>query len=191
MNAYSVPGYSTNEDLDVINNLASTVPVNGIIVEIGSLFGRTAVAWAESAPNATVYCIDYFDDHLHFDPKLIDDFWKLNKVYNKESEFKKNTSSYKNIIPLKLDKGKHVYPYQGSKIDVLFLDGNHRNPVDWEIIVYFEKFLKSNSVICGHDYSKYFSDVIANVLALEKMYNTKVNLYNNSTMWSIQVNREV
>lgn len=187
MNAYSVPGYSTIEDLDVIANLAKEVPINGVIIEIGSLFGRTAVAWAENAPTAKVYCVDYFDEHIHHDSKLIDDFWKKNKIYNKEIEFNKNTRNYKNIIALKLDKDKNIYPYQGEKIDVLFLDGKHTNPVDWQIILYFKNFLKSRSIICGHDYSEYFPDVISNVRSLEKIYNNSARLYHNSTVWSIRV----
>jgi predicted O-methyltransferase YrrM len=200
MKAYSVPGLSTEKDLDIIYEWATAVPINGIIVEVGSMFGRTAVAFAEGAHSSVkIYCIDYFDEYTQIRPlNSIEkrggsdiDFWQPDKIYNKEIEFSRFTEEYKNIIPLKLDSDKKVYLYDKEPIDLLFLDCAHKNPDDIMNIVYFIKFLKYNALICGHDYyddgSNRFSDVRRNVAALEKFYNTTVTRYADSSMWSIRV----
>ena len=194
MKAYDVPGLSTTKDIDIIYECARTVPENGIIVEIGSLFGRTAVAFSEGAHSSVkIYCIDYFNEHTHLSPPsqgqgaTNNDFWQPNKVYNKEEEFTKFTKDYKNIIPLKLKQNLKVYPYDKESIDLLFLDCAHKNPDDLMNILYFKKFLKPNALICGHDYDETYPDVIHNVKILEKLYKTTVTLYHRSSIWTIRI----
>jgi hypothetical protein len=191
MRAYGVPGFSGNKDLDIVYEWAKTVSENGTIVEIGSMFGRTAVAFAEGAhPSVKIYCIDYFNDitHTSADGNVPgEDFWILDKTYNRGVEFDKFTKDYPNITKCIVPKGQRVYQYTGELIDVLFLDGAHTNPTDIQNIVYYKKFLNKNALICGHDYSIRFPDIIKNVKILQKMYNTTVTLYQNSSMWSLRI----
>ena len=49
-------------ELQTISQIAQDLPDNATIVEVGSLFGRSSVVWALSAPTATVYCIDRYED---------------------------------------------------------------------------------------------------------------------------------
>lgn len=193
MKAYSVPGYSNNKDLDIIYEWARTVPENGVIVELGSLFGRTSVAFAEGAhPSVTIYCVDYFNKFVN---KSVNgaapagDFWVLEKEYDKSEEFLKNTKDYPNIKQCILPPKESVYKYNGPPIDVLFLDCSHKNPSDIQNILYYRKFLKKDALICGHDYIdvKIFPDIIKNVGVLERMYKSTVTLYQNSSMWSIRI----
>ena len=194
MKAYTVPGLSSERDLQILNGLAREVPEDGVIVEIGSFFGRSAVALAEGAkPSTKIYCIDYFEKFLykkspytHGHPPGIDNFWEIGTTYDKKEEFIKFTKGYVNITPLVLENAKKVYPYYGELIDLLFLDCAHTNPDDLMNISYFKKFLKPNAVICGHDYHPMFPDVISNVKWLEKLYKTSVIFYENSTMWTIR-----
>ena len=193
MKAYSVPGLSSNKDIDIVYEWARTVPENGVIVELGSFFGRTAVAFAEGAnPSVKIYCIDYFDEwrsHLRDNDAPGGSFWELDKVYDKEQEFLKNTKDYKNIVPLKLKEGQMVYPYNKEPIDILFIDALHKNPSDIANIMFFKKFVKQGGMICGHDYyeDNRFPDVGINIKILEKMFNTTVTLYKWSSMWSIRI----
>jgi hypothetical protein len=193
MKAYDVPGLSNNKDLDIVYEWARTVPENGVIVELGSFFGRTAVAFAEGAYSSVkIYCIDYFDEWLsHFceNDAPGGSFWEVGKVYNKEQEFLKNTKDYKNINLLKLKEGQIVYPYDKEPIDILFVDALHKNPSDIINIMFFKKFVKRDGMICGHDYyeDKRFPDVGMNISILEKMFNTTATLYKGSSMWSIRI----
>lgn len=192
MKAYQVPGLSTEKDLDIVYEWARTVPENGIIVEVGSFFGRTAVAFAEGTHHsAKIYCIDYFDDYENtekFDNPNGSDFWQLGKIYNKEEEFKKYTKIYENIIPLKVNNTR-LYKFDISNIDILFLDAAHYNPDDILYISHYRQYIKPGGMICGHDYhdDNRFPDVGKNIKILEKLYKTTVTLYKDSTMWSIRI----
>jgi len=193
MKSSDIPGFTSNKELDIIYEWAKTAPENGVIVEIGSLFGRTAVAFAEGAhPSVKIYAIDYFDgtwDNLYADLKTPPiGFWEKGKVYDKGYEFKKFTSEYKNIIPLTVSNTEQVYQYDLEPIDVLFIDAAHSNPNDLDNISYFKKFLKKNSLICGHDYNKLtYPDIVHNVQMLEEMYNTTAIFYKGSSMWAIRI----
>ena len=194
MKAYDVLGLTSEADLDKLYNLAKAVPENGIIVEVGSLFGRTAVALAEGAVSSTkIYCIDYFDEFIndHFAGQSFYNTgpqWEVGKIYNRKDEFQKYTKEYANIIPLQLSsRTSSIYhPYKGEPIDLFFLDASHKNPSDIMNIMYFRTFLKPNAVICGHDYALMFPDVIKNVKFLEQLYKTPVIRYANSSMWAIR-----
>ena len=197
MKAYSVPGLTNNKELDIIYEWARTVPENGVIVELGSFFGRTAVAFAEgSHPSVKIYCVDYFDKWVSYlkpgdapGDKPEEDFWELGKIFDKEQEFLKNTKDYKNIIPLKLKEGQMVYKYDKEPVDVLFVDSAHQNPSDIANIMFFKKFVKRGGMICGHDYydDKRFSDIGLNITLLERMFNTTVTLYKFTSLWSIRI----
>lgn len=192
MKAYSVPGLTNKKDLDIIYEWAKTAPENGVIVELGSMFGRTAVAFAEGAyTSVSIHCIDYFNTFTYDSINPIatpEDFWVLGKVYDKSEEFKKNTKDYPNIIQHVLDLTDKVYQYQGNLVDILFLDCSHRNPTDIMNLIYFKKFLKKNALICGHDYyPSVFPDIVKNVKVLESIYKSTVTLYKNSSMWSLRI----
>ena len=74
-------------------------------------------------------------------------------------------------------------------IDLFFLDASHTNPSDWEILEYFIPFIKTNGIICGHDYDEnQFPDVVENLKKLELLFNTKVVLFKNSSIWMIYKN---
>jgi len=189
MKAYSVPGFTSEEELNILSDWATSVPKNGIIVEVGSLFGRSASAFADGAdPSVTIYCIDFFDNIWpgdHIDLMKSASFEK-DKVYYIGSEFKKYTSEYKNIIPL--TNTQAVYPYDKEEIDLFFLDASHRNPNDIKNLIYFKKFFKRGTLICGHDYiNDIFPDVVKNVHFLELAYNTKASFYERTSLWSIRI----
>lgn len=195
MKAYSIPGATTDRELDVIYEWARTLHENGVIVELGSLFGRTAMAFVEgSHPSTKIYCIDYFDTFVNTSTKMNEapggEFWNIGQTYDKEAEFTKNMQGCSNVIPLKLEaEHNKVYPYEGELIDILFLDCAHRNPDDLMNIMYYKKFLKPGGLICGHDYNEGFPDVITNVRVLEKMYGTKAMLYKHGNLWAIRTKR--
>ena len=56
MNYKDILGWMTEGDLNVISELALRVPENSTIVEVGSMFGRSAACWATHAPKtADIY----------------------------------------------------------------------------------------------------------------------------------------
>lgn len=167
----SIPGFMNERDLMLISEFSSEVPEHGVIVEVGSFKGRSAVAWAASChPSVTVYCVDPFKN-------IVEDFYE---------EFKRNTEKYTNIVPI-IGYSPELIHYPGDLIDVFFLDAAHINPNDKNNIEYFKRFMKPNGLICGHDYGDEWKDVIRNVRWLEQELNQPVTLYPDSTIWSFKL----
>ena len=189
MYSNDIIGWMNPNELDIISRMAKIVPPGGTILEIGSMFGRSSVAWAESCdPSVKVYCGDRFPDSVTHDC-----FFGVNSThpvtgfeYNGWKEFLKNTADFPNIIPMRgtmpIDS-----TYPGDPVDIFFLDSGHTNPGDWDIIKFFAKFVKPNGIILGHDYSFEYSDVKVNAHRLSTIYNSPLLLYPNSSLWSIVV----
>jgi hypothetical protein len=191
----SILGWMHVNDLKVINNLATIIPENGVVVEIGSLFGRSTVAWAMSCnPTVKIYCGDifhehYIDKHTHSTPTAP----ISGKVYNSWEEFQKNTNKFPNVIPMR-GRAPYESKYPKFPIDLLFVDALHKNPDDWNIIKYFAKFVKVGGAIAGHDYCDEFPDVKQNADMLSNIYKTPIETFTNipqpSTIWKITVTKE-
>jgi predicted O-methyltransferase YrrM len=173
----TIDGHMDETELQVIERWASTVPENGVIVEVGSLYGRSAVAWAKSChPLVKVYCVDSF-----YDPRTDTDF---------HDQFHENTKDIYNIHPVVQVCPYFKYSkYIGDPADIFFVDAAHSNPNDWHIILYGLKNLKSGGLLCGHDYSPDWPDVVENVKQLEQMLGKPVTLYADTSLWSFVVDK--
>ena len=166
-----IEGWMHKVELQAIEQLATCVPANGVIVEVGSWCGRSAVAWAASAdPSVTVFC---------FDP------------FYRWDDFVKNTEQFSNIVPVKgIVPSESVYE-DPRKIDIVFIDASHSNPNDWEIISHFLPFIKPGGYITGHDYTIYrnqqgidYPDVNLNVHRLEELFDQKAKIIDS--IWCLK-----
>jgi len=171
----NINGHMNETELRCIERWASEVPENGVIMEIGSLFGRSAYAWAKSChPSVNVYCVDAF-----YDPTTGTDFYP---------EFHENTKDISNITPiLNLCPWFPYSRYVDKPADIFFIDAAHKNPNDWEIIVFALKNLKSGGLLCGHDYLSTFPDVKLNVNRLEEKLKKPATFYAGTSLWSFEV----
>ena len=189
----TIPGWMTTNDLEAISTLSKLVPPSGTLVEVGSLFGRSTVAWAMSCdPTVNIYCNDVFYEHYIDNHELDTPGAPVSgQVYNAWEEFQKNTSKFKNVAPIR-GRAPHQVNYDKGPIDLLFVDASHKNPSDWDIIKYFAPYVKINGYIAGHDYRDDFPDVKANADTLSKIYGAPVHTFanTNSTVWYIQVTKD-
>ena len=171
----TIDGHMNETELRCIETWASTVPENGVIVEVGSLYGRSAVAWAKSCdPSVNVYCVDAF-----YDPSTTADFYP---------QFRENTKDIPNITPIVNLCPYFPYSrYVDKPADIFFIDAAHKNPNDWEIIQFALKNLKSGGLLCGHDYLSVFPDVQLNVNRLEEMLGKQATFYSGTSLWSFVI----
>jgi len=171
----SIKGHMDETELQVIEKWASAVPEGGVIVEVGSLYGRSAVAWAKSCdPSVNVYCVDGF-----YDAREDVDFY---------DEFRENTKDISNIHPIMAVCPFFKYSrYVDKPADIFFVDATHSNPNDWHIILFGINNIKSGGLLCGHDYSLDWPDVIENVKNLEEMLGTPATLYPETSLWSFVI----
>ena len=188
MKANDIFGFFLDIELEQVAIWAKEVPVNGVIVEVGSFFGRSSVGWATACdPSVKVYCIDRFEElSFEFNQSVPESIPNNNGKFNTFEIFKENTKDIKNIYPIKASSVKEL-PDIFDKIDIFFIDASHINPSDLQYILHFIKFIKPGGLICGHDLGKRFPDVRINVTVLEKLYKTKVQRYNYSSLWSFRI----
>lgn len=164
----NVPGHMSEAELEQISIWAGKVPKNGVIVELGSLYGRSSICWAMNCdPSVTIYCID--------------DFYG-----DKYDIFVKNTTNYKNIIPIR-GLSPHRIAYPGNKIDIFFMDADHTNPGCFNNLIFFKNYIKPNGIMCGHDYNiNDWPDVVNTVLRIKKMYKKILVLHEKTSLWSME-----
>lgn len=181
----SIPGWFGEGDIDALESLAAPI-INGTIVELGSMHGRSAYCLATSSPSSTIYCFDYWPSVL---VKTADGIERLNTL----ELFLHNVVGCHNVVPTKL-----IHPntatWAGEQINLFFLDASHVNPNDWECVEYWLPKIKSGGILCGHDYytverngTMFYPDVVENVAKLEKILNKSVTLHYRSCLWSFVV----
>lgn len=178
-----IKGWMFEDELQTIEQLAKIARPIGVIAEVGSFCGKSTVTWAMNCdPSVTIYCFDPFYENIEDQNGIVCNTWE---------EFKRNTSEFPNVIPIRgfcPDQARYT---DSRYIDIFFLDASHHNPSDWEIIQHFLPFIRSGGIICGHDYSLYnlgatvaFPDVNLNVHRLEEMIGKKATIVN--TFWYLQ-----
>ena len=173
----TIPGWMFEEELIQIERWANEVPENGVIMEIGSWYGRSAYAWAKSChPSVHVYCVDIF-----YDPLTDTDF---------HDAFNENTKDAHNITSIVAPCPYFKYSkYVDRATDIFFVDSEHNNPADWAVIEFGMKNLKSGGLLCGHDFMDDWPVVGENIKRLEEMLGKSVTTYPNTTLWSFVVDK--
>jgi len=114
----------------------------GVMVEVGSAFGESAVLFAEKFNE--VHCVD---------------FWERSMA-EREPEFDKKTNGFKNIIKHKGLSEVIVKEFADGSLDGVYIDANHNYEfVRADIEMWLPK-IKKGGWIGGHDYSYSFLGVI-------------------------------
>jgi hypothetical protein len=145
MRAFDVPGFTTQFELQTIGEIARRVRPRTVL-EIGSWAGRSAIAWAESLPDSTIYCVDPWKEIHHYlggKPGGT----PVSVYFN----FLEHTAPFANIHGIRCYSKDLVY-WPFATVDLVFIDGDHwpeSISLDLEIA---ERLTEGRGVICGHDY---------------------------------------
>jgi len=176
----SIPGQMEPAELDRLARLARSVPPNGCIVEVGSLFGLSSWTLAKNAPpSVTVYCIDPWMSETWMSP--LEE--QAGQVLSFES-FRNNVAGISNIIPLPGYSPRDFVGWQRT-VDLVFEDSVHTNPLLHENLSFWARLVRAGGVICGHDYCDQFPDVMAEVDRLAAHFGIRVEV--TGTLWSMRV----
>ena len=168
----------SDAELYQVINLAKRVPKNGVIVEVGSLYGLSSWHLAKYCdPSVTVFCIDPFQREQ----------WIVELVEKPQNAppfcraaFEHYTSDCHNIVPI---QGYSPNSIKGWKlpIDLYLEDAVHTNPILHANIKFWSELVKPQGIVSGHDYSKDFPDVVAEVNALSMQLKCQIQLID--TFW--------
>ena len=185
----TITGWTSEGDLREIEYLAAQVPAGGLIVEIGSFLGRTAYAWAKSCqPSTLVHCIDAWVGQP-FGKAELSGTVPEGEVTCSLDAFLRNVGALPNIryaVGLSLDA---ISSFAPKSIDLIFLDGDHTNPVLKFELAFCPRFLKDDGWLVGHDFSLKFPDVVTEVVRMARRYDRPVRFapYRDSTIWAIKM----
>ncbi len=157
-----IPGQMNEIELKAIALVARLVPANGNIVEVGSLLGLSSWVWAKNAdPSVTVNCIDPWELEIG-----AGNFAEIAKVHGQvfsKNQFLDNLSDFPNIVAHQ-GYSPRDFQHWNQSVDLLFEDSVHSDPILKENLDFWASKLRGDdSIICGHDYSPKFPDVIQNV----------------------------
>ncbi|WP_158745530.1 class I SAM-dependent methyltransferase [Acidisphaera sp. L21] len=164
----AIPGQLRDEEKLAIELIASLLPANGHMVEVGSLLGLSSWIWAKSAdPSVTVHCVDPWElggAGGNFN-KLAGD---NDQVFTR-AQFLDNVKDCPNI---RAHQGFSPVDFKSwtQKIDLYFEDAVHTNPVLAENIAFWCGLLNPDGIICGHDHIDRFPDVCDAAQALASSY---------------------
>lgn len=158
-----IPGFCPTPQLQFIAEIAARVPADGKIVEVGSMFGRSAYCWAASCPaSATVYCIDPWPGAEltgYTGPNSLQG--KPVRLENTKARFLgflqergiKNVVAIQNTSPL-AEGWKH------GAVDLIYIDGLHDYEGFCADLEFWLGHLKKGGVFCGDDFIADFPDVV-------------------------------
>ena len=180
----NIPGQVSEHQLKAIEAVASLVPKNGKVVEVGSLFGCSSWAWAKSVdPSVTVYCIDPWEKNEGVRAMEA----RLGITYGIE-QFKIHTADCPNIRAL---QGYSPVQFQdwSDPIDLYYEDAVHTNPILAQNLDFWSGKLKPTGVLCGDDYRPRFPDVMNGAQALAKRFGRE--LIRVDFFWCLLPPREV
>ena len=150
-----IPGQVSEAELRSIEAVASLVPPNGLVVEVGSLFGRSSWAWAKSIDQtAEVVCIDPWAKNAGIRPMEE----QLGIKYNLET-FKKYTNDCNNIRTIQGYSPANFLDWN-EQIDAYYDDAVHNDPIFSENLEFWSGHLKPSGILCGDDFRPRFPDII-------------------------------
>jgi len=142
------------EERKFLRKQIKLIPRKGIVVEIGSWKGGSAVDFSKASKKygkeIRLYCIDTWDYRKrHNSPKLC----KIALKENIYKTFKKNMEDYPHTVLIGKNK-LFLKQFDDGSVDVIFLDANHSFDAVKEDICNWLPKLKVGGVFCGHDYGR-------------------------------------
>jgi Predicted O-methyltransferase len=130
--------------------LASQVPENGVIVELGSCWGRSACYLAAglqaSGRQARIHCVDLWDLGVHTPERH-----HAPGVFERFQGNLQSLGLWDYIHPIKSDTVAAARDWK-TPIDLLFIDAGHKYEEVRSDYLAWSPFVKPGGVIAFHDY---------------------------------------
>lgn len=175
----SIPGQLQEEEMQAIEALATLVPAEGTIVEVGSLLGKSSWIWAKSAPpNVKVCCIDPWEL-----AGKGGNFAVLAGAHNQSfsmKQFTTNVSDCPNIVAMQ-GFSPRDFSNWSEPVDLYFEDSVHTDPIFTENLNFWASRLKPEGILCGHDYHDKFPDVKRGAERLASSFGRSLRII--KTLW--------
>lgn len=182
-----VPGYLTDGDMLAIACLSKKIPNNGLVVEVGSFLGKSAVEWARGIQSdkksCQIICIDSFNAPPHIlKDLLVTAEFTLPPASTQLEMFRHYTTSFDNIKPLEAFFNQDFEFNQ--LVDLVFEDSTHSSKYLTYALPFWWSKVKDGGILSGHDYNMREVQVSVDTFAL--LNNLKVNTFSDSSIWYME-----
>lgn len=138
------PGLLLEGDVLCLREHAAKVPEDGQIVELGSLFGCSAIVLAQSAlPFTDIWCVDLWEKPIGLEPDVLVgcDPFDVFMMYMRDCA----------VHPLRMDSVVAASNFDNEIVDLLFVDAGHGyDQVLADLRAWWPK-MKCGGVVLGHD----------------------------------------
>jgi len=190
-------GLCPNQQCDKIVDLASKLPDNARVLEIGSWLGKSTIAWLSGLhQNAVLDVLDLFDQESSMVKKVINDnslqvFTDiLNMLDDGKGQFdiwKYYVNNHPNNQIIRntwcMDSEKYIKNNMGNDYDCVFLDADHSYKHVSQQLEYF----KDVDVICGDDYHKtVWPETVRAVNEFLDKNNRELTVYENVSFYILR-----
>ena len=176
-----IPGQMSDAELERLIELARSVPPNGIIVEVGCLYGLSS--WHLSkfcSPGVTIFCIDPWRRE-----RWVVDLVEIpqNAPPFSAEAFSHFTSDCDNIVMIP-GYSPNIARGRNLTIDMYVEDAVHTNPILRNNLRFWTERVRPGGIVSGHDYTSLWPDVINEVDSLAAEFDSSVLLVD--TLWSFR-----
>jgi hypothetical protein len=151
INAADIPGNFNNDDIVCVDQIVSSFPISGHLVEIGCLFGKSTVAWLSSLQkhnkNFTVTAIDKFTDG-----PMQEEWWTsiIGHGRRKIELFKEHTQGYDNLQIIETGFWAHRFEWN-TPVTAVFYDGDHSEDSTYAALNFWKDHLTEDGILVCHD----------------------------------------
>ena len=142
----------TADEVSLLKKIIGSLSKDSVILEIGTAWGGSAKAMAESNPLVKIFTMDLFEEKLSYG----------GTVYETYVEVCKNLSNFNNITVMS-GNAMIDFPDWNTTIDLYFEDGAHYDPVLSINLARWTSFLKPGGFLLMHDHSDFCPDVGKNI----------------------------
>ena len=140
----NIPGYMSDLEISLLQEEAGRVIPDGVIVEIGSYYGKSTVAMSMAAkPDVIIYAVDTWNNDAMGNEGQKDTY----------EDFLKNIAECKNIEPVR-GKSADVSEGWNIPINLLFIDGDHSENGAFGDLMAWAKHVVPHGTILMHDYTE-------------------------------------
>lgn len=172
----NIPGFCPRPQLLAIQRISEAIPENGIVVEVGSLFGRSAYVWASSCkPSVRIFCIDPWDNS-EFDAHIGVSSARgkyLGKKINSIETFNNYIGDRVSNIE-KIQDRSPPSKWEHGLAHVVYLDGDHQFEAVTKDIEFWFLHLRADGILCGDDYNSVHPGVVKAVEDFAEKQNKKI-----------------
>lgn len=168
-----IPHTMTLDGLEYLGRMARSVPKNGLILEVGPLFGSSTWVLAKNChPSVRVISIDTWEPQPWID--TIEAKFPGCKPFSKAA-FDYYTADCPNVTAIQ-GFSPEVMGDFNEPIDLFFDDATHGDPGFSQSLAYYIPRVRAHGIVCGDDFATGWPDIVHGVHKLARSWHASAEV---------------